>query len=84
MRREYQKEEVLARRKAVYIGIDVHKEKWHVTAQSAGEEVFHGSMLSENKSLRKFLERFKGCKIKIVYEAGPCGFGFTTNSIVTG
>jgi len=75
MRGEYQKEKVLARGKDVYIGIDVHKEKWHVTARVDGEEVFHGSMLSEYQSLRKFLQRFKVCKIKIAYEAGPCGFG---------
>ena len=75
MRRGYQKEECLARKEDVYIGIDVHKEKWHVTARSAGEEVFHGSMLSEYQSLRKFLERFKGRRIKIAYEADPCGFG---------
>jgi transposase len=40
-----------------------------------GEEVFHGSMLSEYQSLRKFLERFKGCRIKTAYEAVPFGFG---------
>jgi transposase len=75
MRREYRQEQALARGKDVFIGIDVHKEKWHVTARSAGEEVFHGSMLSEYQSLKKFLERFKGCKVKVAYEAGPCGFG---------
>ena len=32
-------------------------------------------MLSVYQSLRKFLQRFKVCKIKIAYEAGPCGFG---------
>jgi len=46
MRRDYQKGKALARGKNVYIGIDVHKEKWHVTARVEGEEVFHGSMLS--------------------------------------
>ena len=42
MRKSYQKGMVLARGKDVYIGIDVHKEKWHVTARVEGEEVFHG------------------------------------------
>jgi len=75
MRRDYQKGKVLARGKDVYIGIDVHKEKWDVTARVEGEEVFHVSMLSEYQCLRKFLERFKGSKVRIAYEAGPCGFG---------
>jgi len=75
MRRDYQKRKVLASGRNVYIGIDVHKEKWHITARVKGEEVFHGSMLSEYQCLRKFLERFKGCKVKVAYEAGPCGFG---------
>ena len=75
MKRDYQKRKVLASGRNVYIGIDVHKEKWHITARVEGEEVFHGSMLSEYQCLRKFLERFKGCKVKVAYEAGPCGFG---------
>ena len=58
MRRDYQKGKVFAIGRDVYIGIDVHKEKWHVTARVEGEEVFHVSMLSEFQSLRKFLERF--------------------------
>jgi transposase len=74
MRKAYQKGKVLAKGKDVYIGIDVHKEQWHVTVQVDGEEVFHGSMLSEYQSLRKLLERLKDCRIKVAYEAGPCGF----------
>jgi len=75
MKREYQKVKGLVKGKAVYIGIDVHKEKWHVTARADGEEIFHGSMPSEYECLKKFLDRFKGCEIKVAYEAGPCGFG---------
>ncbi len=60
MRRAYQKGKVFASGRDVYIGIDVHKEKWHVTARVSGEEVFHGNMLSDYQCLRKFLERFKG------------------------
>jgi transposase len=74
MKREYQKVKVLVNGKAVYIGIDVHKEKWHITARADGEEIFHGSMPSEYECLKKFLDRFKDCKIKVAYEAGPCGF----------
>jgi len=75
MREAQQKAKVLARGKNVYIGIDVHTEKWQVTARAGGEEVFHGGMPSEYHALKKLLEHFKECKIKVAYEAGPCGFG---------
>ncbi len=39
MKRYYLKEKTLARGKKDSIGIDVHKEIWHVTAISAGEEL---------------------------------------------
>jgi hypothetical protein len=28
--------------KKVYVGIDVHKENWHITIRAEGEEVFNG------------------------------------------
>jgi len=68
----------------VYIGIDVHKENWHIAAQVDGEEVFHGSMASEYHSLRRFLDRFKECRIKVTYEAGPFGFWLHDKLMVDG
>lgn len=44
MREGYQKKEALAKGKEVFIGIDVHKESWHVTVRSAGEELFNGRL----------------------------------------
>jgi transposase len=60
--------------KRVYIGIDVHKESWHVSARADGEEVFNGRIPGSYHSLKKLLERFEGCRLKVAYEAGPCGF----------
>jgi transposase len=60
--------------KRVFIGIDVHKESWHVTARTEGEEVFNGRMPATYHSLEKLLERFKDCRLKVAYEAGPSGF----------
>jgi transposase len=40
-----------------------------------GEEFFHGRIASEYRILRKILDRFQGGKIRVAYEAGPCGFG---------
>jgi hypothetical protein len=42
MKGEFQNKKVLVRGKEVFIGVDVHKEGWHVTARTDGEEVFHG------------------------------------------
>lgn len=74
MKRTNQKKEILARGKTVYIGIDVHKESWHVTARTEGEEIFNGRMPSRYIALRSFFDRFKECIVKVAYEAGPCGF----------
>lgn len=74
MKGEVQNKKVLVRGKEVFIGVDVHKESWHVTARAEGEEVFHGGIPSQYHTFRKLLDRFKGCKIKVAYEAGACGF----------
>jgi transposase len=66
---------IAVRGREVFVGIDVHKESWQVTAQVGGEEVFHGRIASGNLVLRKVLDRFQEGKIKVAYEAGPCGFG---------
>ena len=42
MKGEVQNRKVLVRGKEVFIGVDVHKESWHVTARTEGEEVFQG------------------------------------------
>ena len=42
MKGEFQNKKVLDRGKEVFIGVDVHKESWHVAARTEGEEVFHG------------------------------------------
>jgi len=74
MRGENWSSRVLAKGKEVFIGVDVHKESWNVSVRGEGEEVFHGRIPSQYHALRKLLDRFKDCKIKVAYEAGPCGF----------
>lgn len=74
MKLKYQREEELARGKRVSVGIDVHKESWHVTALVEGEEVFNGRLPAEYRALDLLFKRFKDCLIKVAYEAGPCGF----------
>ena len=71
----YGKQKILARDKTVSMGIDVHKEHWHVTVLVAGEELFQGQIPGEYAALRKLLARLLDCQIRVAYEAGPCGFG---------
>jgi len=73
MMRDYVKEKVLARGKKVFIGIDVHKESWQVTAISEGEELFHGRIPGGYLALRKLRERFVDCQVQAAYDGGPCG-----------
>jgi len=75
MRGSNQREKIVVRGKEVFVGIDVHKESWQVTVRVEGEEKFHGRMASEYRILRRVLDRFEGGKIRVAYEAGPCGFG---------
>ena len=51
----YANEKSLARGKTVSMGIDVHKENWHVTVRVAGKELFHGRIPGEYAALRKLL-----------------------------
>jgi len=74
MKGELQKGGILGRGKEVFIGVDVHKESWHVTVRVEGEEVFHGRIPSQYHALRKLLDHFRDCRVKVAYEAGPCGF----------
>ena len=74
MRKDYQRGKVFASGGKIYIGMDVHKDSWHVTVITEGEEVFHGRLPSQYLSFKKLLERFSGRDIKVACEAGPCGF----------
>ena len=51
MKGELQKRRILGRGKEVFIGVDVHKESWHVTVRVEGEEVFHGGIPSQYHAL---------------------------------
>jgi hypothetical protein len=74
MKEEYQRNCILARGKEVFIGIDVHKESWQVTVRTEGEEIFNGRLPSHYHALEQIIARFPKSKIKVAYEAGPCGF----------
>jgi len=59
---------------ALFVGIDLHKRRWHVTIRTADVEIFSSSIAGRWEELKKVLNRFKGCRIHAVYEAGCFGF----------
>ena len=58
----------------LFVGIDLHKRRWHVTIRTLDLEVFSSSIVGRWEDLRRILSRYKDCKIITVYEAGYLGF----------
>lgn len=71
MKRE--KKALLAGEK-VFVGIDLHKNKWHVTIRTAEFEQFSGSIPGRWDALKRILDRYIGHPLITVYEAGYFGF----------
>ena len=59
---------------ALFIGVDLHKLTWHVTVRTVDVELWSGSIPGRWEALRLLLERYRTCKIQLVYEAGCFGF----------
>jgi len=60
--------------KAVFVGVDLHRSEWHVTVRTEDEELFSGTIPGHWEALRRLLDRYGGCLIHVVYEAGYFGF----------
>jgi len=61
--------------KKVYVGMDVHKKTYSVTAICEGEIVKRDTMRADAQGLIRYLKKhFEGAVIESVYEAGFCGF----------
>jgi transposase len=61
--------------KTVYIGIDVHKNSYSVTAICDRQIVKKDRLTAEPLALAEYCQnKFKGAKIVTAYEAGFCGF----------
>jgi len=73
--------QVIPQGKTVYLGIDMHHSKWHVTAIAENEIIFSGGMPSDAETLYRFLKRYSGHPIEAVYEAGY--FGFSLYELLT-
>lgn len=66
------KQRVLAER--LFVGIDLHKRKWHVTIRTVDVELFSGSLPAFWPALRRLVDRYKSKQVQVVYEAGYFGF----------
>lgn len=66
--------QVIPEGKTVFIGIDIHRNSWHLTAVIENEVVFGGALPADPEALLKFLKRYGNNPIESVYEAGYFGF----------
>jgi transposase len=60
--------------KAVFVGVDLHRFKWHVTVRTEDQELFSGTVPGQWQALQRLLDRYRGYWIQVVYEAGYYGF----------
>ena len=54
----------------LFVGIDIHKRKWHVTIRTAEVESFSDSIPGIWEAFRRLLDRYKAQRVYAVYEAG--------------
>ncbi len=57
------------------VGLDVHKASAHAALRRNGQEVATWVMPMDNKTVVASLKRFAPALKKVVYEAGPTGYG---------
>ncbi len=60
--------------KRLFVGIDLHRLRWHVTLRTEDAELFSGGIPGTWEALRRLLGRYRGQEIEAVYEAGYFGF----------
>jgi transposase len=58
----------------VYVGVDLHRRRWHVTARTADSELFSASIEGTWEALRRVLDRYRGRHVEVAYEAGYFGY----------
>jgi transposase len=65
----------LVRGSDVFLGLDISKTSWHVTARSGGETLLSASFPPKREALNGLLARLKGYRVHSAYETGPFGYG---------
>ena len=58
----------------LFVGIDLHKQRWHVTIRTRDVELFSASIPGTWESLQRVLTRYSDHPLQAVYEAGYFGF----------
>jgi transposase len=58
----------------LFVGIDLHKIRWHVTIRTVDLELFNAGIPGNWESLQRILARYAGHQLQAVYEAGYFGF----------
>ena len=69
----------------IFVGLEDSKKTWKLCVRSNGVITNETSMPAQYENLQKyFLNRFPGCKIKVIYEAGFRGFGLYDQLLTDG
>ena len=58
----------------LFVGIDLHKDRWHVTIRTMDLELFSAGIPGTWEALQRVLARYPGHPLQAVYEAGYFGF----------
>jgi transposase len=58
----------------LFVGIDLHKSRWHVTIRTFDTELFSASIPGTWEALQRVLARYAEHQLQAVYEAGYFGF----------
>ena len=58
----------------IYVGIDLHRQRWHVTIRTEGVELFSASIPGTWEALEHLIGPYRGHRIEAVYEAGYFGY----------
>jgi transposase len=64
----------VTREEDLFVGIDLHKHRWHVTIRTVDLELFSASIPGTWEALQRVLARYAGYQVQAVYEAGYFGF----------
>src|SRR5690349_509319 len=71
--------------KTVYVGLDVHKKTYAVTAICEHEVVKKDTLIADPTTLSDYLKKyFKDAKIVFAYEAGFCGYSLHRHLVAQG
>jgi len=75
----------ILRNEKVFVGVDDSKKTWSLCVRSGGMIVHETSMPAKYEVLRNYFHnKFPGCQIEVIYEAGFRGFGLHDQLVADG